>query len=211
MEGVTTILFDIDGTILDTREFIIKAAEHALLTLGYKIPERSVIASSVGKAFPDFYFSLTGSNEDTDKLVEIHRAFQVGNLHLSKPYPNTLETLSYLKRKNYKIAAVTTRSNITSHRTLTDAGILDFFDVIISGEDAKELKPNPAPLFKALERLGEIPEKAIMIGDSHLDIEAGKNARTKTIRATYGFHQDNMHNPEPDYFIDDIKDLIKIL
>ena len=57
----------------------------------------------------------------------------------------------------------------------------------------------------------EIPKKAIMIGDSHLDIEAGKNAGMKTIRATYGFHKDNLHNPEPDFFISDIKELLILL
>ena len=50
-----------------------------------------------------------------------------------------------------------------------------------------------------------------MVGDSNVDIEAGKNARTKTIRATYGFHKDKMHEPEPDYFIEDISDLLKVL
>lgn len=211
MEGITTILFDVDGTILDTREFIIKATEYALLKLGYKVPEYSIIASNIGKAFPDFYFSLTGSNKDTEKLIEIHRAFQFDNYHLSKPFPNAIETLKKLKKKGYKFAAVTTRSNKTSHQTLLNADIFDLFDVIISNEDTKELKPSPAPLLMALKHMKEIPERAVMIGDSHLDIEAGENARAKTIRAAYGFHKDNLHNPEPDFIIDDIKELLKIL
>ncbi|MBI4268631.1 HAD-IA family hydrolase [Candidatus Uhrbacteria bacterium] len=211
MDGITTILFDIDGTILDTREFILAATEHALAAFGYAIPERSVIQKSVGKPFPEFYFSLTGTHEHTDALMEAHRAFQAAHYHLSVIFPNALETVTMLKERGYAMAAVTTRSRRTSLQTLKNAGIFDFFDVVISGEDAKELKPHPAPLFAALKNLQAVPEAAVMVGDSHFDIEAGKNAGTKTIRATYGFHADNLFEPEPDFFIDDIKDLLELL
>ncbi len=209
MKEITTILLDIDGTVLDTRDFIMEAAEYTLLKFGHNVPTRSVIAKNVGKKFPDFHFALTGSNKDVDKFIEVYRNFQIKNYHLSKIFPNCLETLKKLKKKGYKIGAVTSRSKKTSYQTLANSGISDFFDVVISAEDTKELKPDPAPLLKALEFLKEIPERAVMIGDSHFDIEAGKNAGTKTIRATYGFHTDDLHKPEPDFFIDDIKDLLK--
>ena len=109
------------------------------------------------------------------------------------------------------MGAVTSRSNKTSHQTLVNAGMSDFFDVVISAEDTKELKPNPAPLFKALKYLKATPEQAVMVGDSHLDIEAGKNAGTKTIRVTYGFHNDNLDEPKPDLFIHDIGELSGLL
>ncbi len=211
MGEITTLLFDIDGTLLDTKEFIIQATEYALKTLGYPAVERSIIAQNVGKPFPDYYLTLSGSKKDIEKLIETHRAFQVLNFNLAILFPNTLQTLESLKQKGYKFAAITTRSKITSIQTLKDAEIFDLFDVVISGEDAVELKPHPAPLFKALEFLNEIPEKAVMVGDSHFDIEAGKSAGTKTIRATYGFHIDQLHDPEPDFFITDIKDLLKFL
>jgi pyrophosphatase PpaX len=211
MKGITTILFDIDGTVLDTSEFILQATEYALSSLGYPVPDRSVIKKEVGIPFPQYYIDLCGSDEHIDKLIEKHREFQYSNYNLSKLFPNALSTLTYLKKKGYKLGAVTTRSNKTSHQTLVNAGIFDLFDIVISFEDAKKLKPNPDPLLKALENMNETPEKAVMIGDSHLDIEAGKNAGTKTIRAAYGFHKDNLHNPEPDFIVEDIGDLLKIL
>lgn len=211
MEGITTILFDVDGTILDTREFILKATEHALSTLGKPIPERSFISKHVGKPFSDYYFSVSGSREHLDELVELHRGFQMDNLNLAKLFPETLQILTVLKQKGYKLGAVTTRSKKTSLKTLASCGVLELFDTVISGEDAKEIKPHPGPLLKALENLNELPQNAIMIGDSHFDIEAGKNAGTKTIRVTYGFHNDNLHAPEPDFFIDDIADILKLL
>ncbi|MES3032049.1 MAG: HAD-IA family hydrolase [Patescibacteria group bacterium] len=211
MKGITTILFDIDGTILDTRDFILNATEHALSSLGKPIPDRAVMAKHVGKAFEEYYASLVGPGDHVKDLMKLHHDFQLSNLDLAKLFEGTLETLKVLHEKGYKIAAVTSRSKQTSSQTLADCGILDFFDTVISKEDTKDLKPNPAPLFLALGRLGEQPENAVMIGDSHFDIEAGKNAGIKTIRATYGFHADNLHDPEPDFFINDITELLKIL
>lgn len=210
MDNINTLLFDVDGTILDTREFIIKATEHALSTLGYKVPDRSVISSNVGKSFPDFYLSLCGSIKDIDALIENHRNFQYKNYNLVAPFPGAINTLKELKERSYKMAAITTRSKKTAHQTLINSGIYELFDIILCGEDAKELKPNPAPLFKALELVKRSPETAVMIGDSHLDIEAGKNAGTKTIRAVYGFHTDNLKNPEPNFYIEAITDLLKL-
>jgi phosphoglycolate phosphatase-like HAD superfamily hydrolase len=114
MKGVTTLLFDIDGTVLDTREFIFQATEFALRALGHEVPERSVISRVVGTPFPQYYLDLGGSIEHVHKLAELHRFFQVENFHLSKPFTNTMETLLALKEKKYKIAAVTTRSKTTS-------------------------------------------------------------------------------------------------
>ncbi|MEK7175319.1 MAG: HAD-IA family hydrolase [Patescibacteria group bacterium] len=211
MEKITTLIFDIDGTILDTQEFIFQATEYALATSGYSVPERSIIAKNVGKSFPEYYFSLTNSEKDIDKLIDTHRAFQYLNFNLAKLFPNALETLKTLKNKGYKLAVVTTRSKKTSHQNLIDSNIFNLFNIVISGDDVKKIKPDPEPLLMALEFMQELPEKAIMIGDSYLDIQAGKNAGTKTIRATYGFHIDKLHEPEPDFFISDISDLLKLL
>lgn len=210
MEKITTLLFDVDGTLLDTKEFIIQATEHALRTLGYPAVERSVIAGNVGKSFPDYYLNLSGSKKDIEKLIDTHRAFQLLNFNLVKLFPHTLQTLQSLKQKGYKLAVITTRSKLTSIQTLKNAGIFDLFDIVISGEDAEGIKPDPAPLFKALEIMGEIPERAVMIGDSHLDIEAGINTGTKTVRVKYGFHTDRLDEPSPDFFVDDIKDLLRL-
>lgn len=211
MEGITTILFDIDGTILDTRDFILNATEHALSTLGIPIPPRSEMAKHVGKAFDEYYVSIVGHGDHIKDLIALHRNFQLANLDLAKLFPDTLVVLKTLHKRGYVLAAVTSRSKQTSSQTLKDCGILDFFSAVISKEDTKELKPDPAPLFLALKQVGKLPENAVMIGDSHLDIEAGKNAGTKTIRVLYGFHTENLHNPKPDYIVENITELLKIL
>jgi len=208
MDGIRTLLFDADGTVLDARNFIIEATIYALKKHGYSVPERSVIASHVGESFDIYYRVLSGS-DNVKPLQESHREFQMANFNLSKAYPHAQEVLKALKSKHFKLGLVSTRVRKTLEETLRQAGLYDIFDVVIAGDEAP-IKPAPDALLKALDLLGEIPGDAVMIGDSHIDIEAGKNAGTKTIRAKYGFHADRLHEPEPDLFIEDIRDLLKI-
>ncbi len=210
MKNIKVLLFDIDGTILDTREFIIQATEHTLTLHGHTVPKKTKISKLVGKPFNEFYTRLTGLSE-VAQLQKTHREYQLKNLHLSKIFPRAKETLMALRERGYTMAAVTTRSKITSLDTLRQADVEQCFDVIISKEDAVAEKPHPAPLLKALEILNEIPEHAVMIGDADVDVEAGKNAGTKTIRVTYGFNTDRLHETAPDYIIHDIKELLTLL
>ena len=203
------LLFYIDGTVLDTRELIIQATEHALSSCGYPVPERLHTAREVGKPIEEFYRNLSGF-ADVDPFITPHRAFGYSNLNLSVPFPNSVKTLSALQERGFKIGAVTSRSH-TSVETLKRAGAADFFGVVISPDDTPVHKPEPTPLFMALKVLGERPGEAVMIGDSDLDVQAGKNAGMKTIRARYGFHSDNLHNPEPDAIIGDISELLNLL
>lgn len=211
MDNIKAVLFDIDGTLLDTREFIIQATEHALQMCGYPVVDRETISKTVGEPFPKYYHLLAGDKADTNELINFHRDFQFENLPLSIPFKNSIYVLKKLIQRGYKLAAVTTRHSNTSHLTLKGSGIFDMFNAVITIDMVPETKPDPIPLFRALDILQEKPEQAVMIGDSHLDIQAGKNAGTRTIRATYGFHKDNLHNPEPDFFINDIEELLDIL
>lgn len=207
-DSIRAFLFDVDGTILDTREFIFQAFEYALTAHGHEIPARSTIKKLIGKPLDECYRILSGLDK-VEHLQNAHSQFQLSNFSLSIPYPKAFQTLKTLKDGGFKLAVVTTRGRKTASETLRRAGMEELFDAIISGEDA-QLKPHPEPLLKALGQIDESPAGAVMIGDTYLDIEAGKNAGTKTIRATYGFHTERLHDPEPDFFIDDIGDILKI-
>src|SRR3989338_9615827 len=107
MKEITTLLFDVDGTLLNTKEFILQATEHALTTLNYAVPKRSVVSKLVGIPFLEYYLKLAGSNKDAEKLMSAHREFQRSNFHLAKLFANTSKTLRKLKKRGYKMVAVT--------------------------------------------------------------------------------------------------------
>jgi pyrophosphatase PpaX len=180
------VLFDLDGTLLDTTEFIYQAYEHTFKSHNLSPVSREELSGVMGKPLGDCYRHFF-SSQDIEVLCETHRTFQTENLHLSVPFLHTEDTLNKLREAGIKTAVITTRSRRTSQDTLELAGIRDKIDVLISGEDQTKHKPNPESLFNALKQLQVEPEEAIMVGDTDADVLAGKNAKTKTVGVTYGF------------------------
>lgn len=203
-------LFDIDGTILNTEQFVFQAFRHSLLTHRGREITRDDFSSVVGKPLEECYFLLE-PDYDCQKLAQTHKDFQQNNLHLSVPFANSVSVLRKLSKSGVKIAAVTTRGSDTLGKTLEKAGILAFFDVIISADDVTNFKPHPEPVQKALEILMLCAEEAVMIGDSDVDILAGKQAGTKTIGAIYGFHGEKVRESNPDYIISDISEVLPLI
>jgi pyrophosphatase PpaX len=210
MRKIHAALFDVDGTLLNTAEFVNQAFVHTFQTHGLPRKSFDEVAALMGKPLEEMYRRISAS-EDVSELCETHRSFQIENLHLSVPFANTQETLRRLKDAGIKIAAVTTRSRRTSIRTLEIGGILEYFDAVLSGEDVGNPKPHPEPLMKALQQLRVQPEKAAMIGDTEADILAGRKATVMTIGVSYGFQGPRIAGSKPDFIVEDIADVISIL
>ena len=195
--------FDVDGTLLDTSEFIHRAFEYTLRAEGFPPHDRDEIAHLMGRSLLDCYAHLAPA-ADGARLCDIHRTFQTKNLGLAHCFPETVATLLRLRDAGVRMAAITTRSKRTSLDTLRLNGIDGFFGVILSGEDVLHLKPHPEPLLKALAVLGVAPSEAVMVGDTASDIEAGRNAGTATIGVTCGFHGEGIREARPDFVVGDI-------
>jgi HAD superfamily hydrolase (TIGR01509 family) len=209
-ELVQAVLFDVDGTLLDTTEFIYGGFDHTLAAHGYPPAERAAYARVMGKTLVDGYVALAPGC-DADLLIETHRAWQAVNLHLSVPYPDAVQVLRTLRDAGLRLAAITTRSRRTSVRTIEQAGLADYLDLILSFEDVPAIKPDPAPLLIALERLEVPPAAAVMVGDTDADILAGRAAGIRTVGVTYGFHGAEVLAAGPDVTVDRLGDLLGIL
>jgi len=207
---IRTVLFDVDGTLLDTREFILRAFEHAFDTHSLPRLPREELSFHVGRELEVIYAELRGLAM-RDRLVEAHRWFQSENLHLAQVFPGAPEVLQGLSAQGVRIGAVTSRSRRTSGRSLEATGLSKHLEVIISAEDTERLKPHPAPLLKALERLGATGAGVVMVGDTPSDVEAGRAIGAVTVAATYGFHGREVLKSNPDCVIDDIRELPDIL
>ncbi len=204
------ILFDIDGTLLDTFDFIYGAFEHAFKVHGIPPLTRDEISHLMGGPLTEVY-AIMAPGYDAKALSETHRQFQENNLALAKLFPDTMTVLDRLTKRGMKLAAITTRSIRTSVLSLEENGIAGYFDLVLSAEDVARHKPHPEPIFKALDTLNIEPIHAIMVGDTAADIMAGKNAGTTTVAALYGFGGDRLLEWNPDYAIGELKELLKIV
>jgi pyrophosphatase PpaX len=210
MQVFEAILFDVDGTLLDTSEFIFQAFEHSLERAGFPEKSREEMARLVGKPLDLCYELLTGV-ADVTELSAMHRAFQVEHVDLAKAYPGTRETLEALKKSGLRIGAVTTRARTSTLATLSLTGLATCLDHVVAFEDVENLKPHPEPILKTLDFLGSRPDVAVMVGDTDVDIAAGKNAGTLTIGVTYGFHGLDILKSYPDHIIDDIAAILPLV
>jgi pyrophosphatase PpaX len=202
---ISAVLLDLDGTVLDTTEFFFAAFAHTAKKFGFTIPSRAEALKLVGPPLEDLY---NGRSEVAiDTLCDTHRTFQEDNLQLLGPFPGAAEVLAALRASGLAIAGVTNRSNRTSEKSLSVAGLLDYFDAVVSAEDSPALKPDPAPLRLALARLGRPVSEAVMVGDTAADIGAGLALGIPTIAATYGFTGEAIATLGPTELIHDIREL----
>ena len=212
MNDIRAILFDVDGTLLDTREYIFQAFEHALSAHGYTAFTREDITRVIGMPLKDCYRALIGEdNALIERLAALHHAFQLEHSDLSAPFAHVPETLSLLNENGFKLGAVTNRRSQTTLKTLSEAGLTPFFGAIVCLDQVEKPKPDPMHLLKALTMLNEAPNHTAMVGDSSVDIEAGKNTGTKTVFARYGFHYTLPKGLVPDATIDDIRDILTLI
>lgn len=204
------ILFDIDGTLLDTRKFVFGAVKYALAQSGYPYPSEKDLKKVMGKPLVEFYRGLLADIEP-DKLSQLHRQFQEKNFHLIKAFPKTIKTIQILKESGFLLAAVSNRLRGSLVLSLKLTGIFDYFDTIVSADDVINPKPHQEHLFVALDSIQVQPENAYMVGDTDHDILAGQNAKVKTVGVTYGWFGSGIKKYKPDYLIDDIEELLRIL
>ena len=178
MNNIDTILFDFDGTIMDTNDMIIKSWQHTFRTLRGEEAEESVLLATFGEPLKVTMYNFFGGDADeVEKNVEIYRSYQKERyLDLIQLFPGVYAMLEQLKKADFRMALVTSRLKPTTYQGLDKFGIEKFFDVIITADDVTRHKPDPQPVDIALERLGASKEQAVMIGDTKQDILCAKNA-----------------------------------
>jgi pyrophosphatase PpaX len=209
-EIMRAVLWDLDGTAHDTHELIISSCEYSLKQNGHSEISRAEISRLLGMTLTDFYKKIA-PNADQTALVNSHVEFQKENTHLIVPFPNTITTISELRKNGFKNAAVTSRSKGSALENLEITKVGPLIDFVVAKGDVKKPKPDPEGIFVALDYLQVLSQNAWMIGDSHVDIEAGKAAGTKTIGFTNNKQNVELYNCNADYLVDEISQVLPII
>ncbi len=204
------VLFDVDGTLLNTHEFIVSAFEYSLLSIGKTLTRTEAEQYlHVGKSLRGTYAHML-PDEDADLLATRHHNFQCDRFHLIQPFNGARDVLSELKQSGYKLAAVTNRSRSSALPSLEQAGLNQFFDVRICPEDTLRTKPDPEHIFTALRALEREAEHAWMIGDTFADIEAAHAAGVRSIGISHtGNNAIRVYRPT--HFVDSLREIPSLL
>ena len=209
--NINTILFDLDGTLIDTNELIISTYLHTLEKYFPGKYTREDVLPFLGPTLHDVFGKM-----DPDRVEEMVVEYRTYNLEnhdaLVKEFVGVMETIETLKEKGYKLAIVTTKREDVAFKGLRLMKLDSYFDVMIAYDHVKKVKPDPEPIFLALEKLGSKPEEALMVGDNFHDVLAGKNAGTKTAGVAWSIKgREYLAKYEPDYMLENMTDLLSIL
>lgn len=208
---ITTLLFDLDGTLIDTNDLIITTFLH---TLEKYYPSKYTREDVLPFMGPTLQETFEGIDPDrVEEMILDYRTYNLANHDLLvKEFVGVLETIQILQEKGFKLAIVSTKVYDTVLKGLKLTKMDAFFDIIVAMEHVSKVKPDPEPIFNALEQLGSTPEETIMVGDNYHDILAGKNAGTKTAGVAWSAKgREYIAKYEPDYILDNMKDLLTIL
>lgn len=209
--NITTILFDLDGTLIDTNELIIASFLHTLEKYYPTKYKREDVLPFLGPTLRETFEPM--DNDRVDEMIATYRAFNISN-HDSfvTIFPTVLETVQTLKDQGFKLGIVTTKISDVVMMGLKLTKLDTLFDVIVALDHVQKAKPDPEPIYKALEQLGSKPEEAIMVGDNHHDILAGKNAGTKTAGCSWSIKgREHLAQFNPDYMLEEMADLLQIV
>ena len=190
------LLFDLDGTLVDTAPDLALAANHMLQTLGRPPEDEATVASWIGDGVPRLIKrALTGERfgEPDPVLFEEAQAlygdyYEAHVADRSLLYPGVAQTLAALRADGFRMACVTNKAGRFTRPLLKALGIAAFFDVILSGDEVARVKPDPLPLVVACERLGVARNGVALIGDSGNDMRAAKAAEIPAVAVAYGYH-----------------------
>lgn len=213
MEYVDLIIFDLDGTLVDSGEDIINAVNFTLKNIGFKEKSKQEISSYIGTGVEDLIRKALSKRQDDlfSKALSIFEEYYKNHsTDNSVLYPNVREVLEHFKNK--RKAIVTNRKREFALLTLKILNISDYFEDVIGGDDIGCMKPSSCPLDKTISRVKIDKDKTIIVGDMYLDILAGKKAGILTCGVTYGIgRKDDIIKAEPDFIIDDIVELKNII
>lgn len=209
--NINTILFDLDGTLIDTNELIISTYLHTLEKYYPGKYERADVLPFLGPTLHEVFGAM--DPEKVEEMVLDYRTYNLANHDsLVKEFVGVMETIETLKKKGYKLAIVTTKREDVAFKGLRLMKLDQFFDVMIAYDHVKKVKPDPEPIFLALEKLDSKPEETLMVGDNFHDVLAGKNAGTKTAGVAWTIKgRDYLAKYEPDYMLENMTDLLRIL
>jgi pyrophosphatase PpaX len=207
------VLFDLDGTLIDSGPIILASMQHATRTvLGREISREELAARVGGQGLIAQMTELAPAQ--VDELVEAYRAHNDPLHETLEAFAGMVEILPQLRTDGRRLGIVTAKR----HRTVALAfarfpWLEEQFDVVIAQDDTERHKPDPDPVLEALRRLGAAPEEAAYVGDSPFDIQAAKSAGAFAVGVAWGgIHSDErLLAEEPDAFVRSPEELLDVV
>ncbi|MCP8940913.1 phosphoglycolate phosphatase [Alsobacter sp. SYSU M60028] len=190
--AVRAVVFDLDGTLVDSARDLLEAANATLGERGLRklsLDEaRGMIGDGVARLVERALAATGGDAADLPRAVERFMAIYTRDaVRFTRPYPGVTETLRELAGRGLRLAVVTNKPRAVTLHILESLGLAPLFEAVVGGDSAPRRKPHPDPLLAALAAMGVAPGDALMVGDNFHDVEAAHAAGLAAVVVTYGY------------------------
>lgn len=208
--AVNTMLFDLDGTLINTNPLIISSFEYTLNHYYPGVYSRDDIIGMIGTPLLENFEDI-----DAARAPELVKTYQTHNMEhhdaLIEEYDGVKEAIHSLHEKGFKLGIVTTKRREAALRGAEKMGLLPYFSTMVAIEDVENAKPHPEPVQLAMTILGSVPEETIMVGDSQYDILSGQHAGVKTAGVSWTIKGEEwLQTFEPDHMLQDMRELLQL-
>jgi phosphoglycolate phosphatase len=217
-EQIKLLVFDLDGTLIDSRQDLVNSVNAALRFLGRQELPSEVIASLVGDGAPVLVRRALGDPVDEsliqrglDFFLAYYRQHKLDHTQLYEGIPHALRTLQGSNGAVRQMAVLSNKPVHPSRAIVEALGIAPFFPIVYGGNSFDTKKPDPLGIQTILAETGTKPEETVMVGDSAVDILTGRNAGTWTCGVTYGFAPHTLCEAPPDAVVESPQELAQLL
>jgi len=210
-QAIQLVIFDLDGTLIDSRLDLVHSVNAALRHIGRPELPEDVIASYVGDGAPVLIQRALGGEAVDDATVRrglefFLKYYREHKLDHTTVYPGIAEALATIQHSSNgtprKMAVLSNKPVVPSRAIVEALGLGRFFSQIYGGNSFATKKPDPEGARKLLTEYGVEPQQAAIVGDSHVDISTGRNAGMATVGVTYGFAPHTLQDEPPDVLVD---------
>ncbi|TWI56820.1 phosphoglycolate phosphatase [Pseudomonas duriflava] len=211
------VMFDLDGTLLDSAPDLAVAVDAMLVQLGRPPAGLSKVRLWIGngarvlvrRALADSMDHHAVSERETEMALALFMSIYGGSHALTEVYSGVSEGLAALEEKRIAMAVITNKPERFVAPLLDDMGLGRFFSWIIGGDTLPQQKPDPAGLLYVMQKAGVEAEAALFVGDSRNDVRAARAAGVRCVAMTYGYnHGQPIANESPDMLLDDLRQLL---
>lgn len=220
--SIAGVLFDLDGTLLDTAADIARALNRAFHERGWEALPVAEVARMIGRGSPILIeraaaargYALSGADQNTlvDRFFHYYGALEESSESDARPYPGAPEALRVMHGAGVSVAVVTNKQQRFADSLLERLELKQWVDVVVGGDTCERRKPDPQPLLFACESLGIMPSQALMVGDSVNDVSAARAADIPVVCVAYGYNEGHdPHSLACDALLDRLDELPALL
>jgi pyrophosphatase PpaX len=208
------VLFDLDGTLIDSERLILASYRHAMLEHLGRVPPEDAWRATIGQPLVVQMAMFAKSEDDVEAMIHTYVTHNLANHdRYVQPFPGVRDTVDAVRESGRVLGIVTSKKRKATRMGLARCELPEaWFEAVVTADDVQRYKPDPEPVLEALRRVGADPDEALFVGDSTHDMKSGRVAGVTTAAVLWGpYTREQLEPTQPDAWLRAPRDLLELL